>query len=310
MAKTSTRPLKAVSAAALTIVAAPAAASAVALLAAAPAVSATPPASLLSKETQAALRADGGAAYEGEQALREFARIFRALMATATQAGDFVAYSEAARQWKIGYEQTKRNTTDEAVPLSDRAQTAFDTRVKQAKSEELMGDDRLIGDKPKSQDAAAINKAAARAAATAALAKAAGSSSLVELGKTAAQAAKKAQEEQDKLNKLRAKSAELKDEAKKAEAIAQMEELRLKAKVLEDQAAQAKKVAEFQKAKVEKEEADKSAKKMAEFKAKARELIANAPLAELIRVVNMLEAAGVKTAEQKKAEATAPAKVS
>jgi len=105
----------------------------------------------------AALRADGAAAYEGEAALLSFAQCFAKVMARPGQAGNFELFTEMARQWRIGYEAAKRGLSGEAVEsvtLSDRSQDAFERRIKAAKSEASLGDNRLVGEKPKSASAA------------------------------------------------------------------------------------------------------------------------------------------------------------
>lgn len=263
----------------------------------------------LSKVNIASLRADGAAAYEGEAALLAFAALFRPHMTTATQSGDFALFTESARQWRVGYEQTRRNTNDETVPLSDRSQDAFERRLKAAKSEDL-GADRLLGDKPKSVNPDAERKAAARAAAAAVIEKMIAGKSQIELAreaKAADKAAAQAVKAAAKAQESKAKAAANPDPLIQAKAAEALEKARLEAV---DKAAEAKTAAlalETAQAKTRRAEAEAEAAAVKGFRERARALIAEAGRVQLIEVIRLLEAAGVKSAEDKKAEAAAKA---
>jgi hypothetical protein len=114
-------------------------------------------------QTRSALMADGAAAYDGETSLLAFAAVFRPYMATATQQGNLDAYNECARLWKVGYEAERRNILPaDVTAISDRAQAAFERRMRAAMSEDGLGKDRLIGTKPKAATAESTKKAAQR----------------------------------------------------------------------------------------------------------------------------------------------------
>ena len=267
----------------------------------------------LDEKTRALLRADGGAAYEGEQALKVFAEIFQPFMVTATQSGDFVGYTEAARQWRIGYEQTRRNTPkDDGVVLSERSQDAFERRRATAASEAQMGEDCLLGDKPKSVSADAQRKAQAREAMQAAIAKAIEGKTLVQLNTDAGRAEREAKAKLAVVEKAReaaAKANKAADPLMSAKAQQALEAARLAAADANRAAQTAALHAETMRAKVLKDEAVASAEKVKGFREQARALIAEANEVQLLQVIKLLEKAGVKTAAEKKAAAAAAAAV-
>lgn len=251
-----------------------------------------------------ALRADGSAFYEADANLKAFAVIMRPFMVTATQAGDYARYIEASRQWRIGYEQAKRNTQKEDVALSDMSQKAWERHIKEARSEDLLGDDRLQGDIPKSVNPEAVRKAAARAAAQQAIANAIGSASLVELGRKetqAASAAKAAMKKVEAANAAAAKAQQSGDEVKAQEAALKLAKAREEAKAAEEARATAALHAETKAAQIKKAEAEAEAAKLKQFRERARQLIANAPLSALTVIIAAMEKAGVKTADEIKA---------
>jgi hypothetical protein len=118
---------------------------------------------VVTDQTRSALMADGAAAYDGETSLLAFAAVFQPYMATATQQGNLDAYNECARLWKVGYEAERRNILPaDVTAISDRAQAAFERRMRAAMSEDGLGKDRLIGTKPKAATAESTKKAAQR----------------------------------------------------------------------------------------------------------------------------------------------------
>lgn len=105
------------------------------------------------------LRADGRAAYFAEGSIGAFAKVFQPFMRTEKSAGDFEAFRAHRAVWCIGYEMARRNLKGDAeVEISDAAIDAFNRRIQAAKKGGF-----LTGDTPRSQSAAAVQKAKQRA---------------------------------------------------------------------------------------------------------------------------------------------------
>lgn len=239
------------------------------------------------------LRADGAAAYEGESALLAFAHVFRALMTTATQAGDYPRFTESARQWRIGYEAAKRGTVaSDDTAVSDRSQDAFERRIRAAMSEEALGDNRLLGAKPKAANVDSERMAEKRATIAAQVAVLTEGKSVVELARSATQA-------KSAVDSAVVVTAKLIDQLKSAPAdkINDLTEKVTLAKAKVDELSRAQalaasardasvKAAEFEARK-------KANERTSGFRVELRELMSRANDAQLIAGIKAMRAAGV-----------------
>lgn len=174
---------------------------------------------------RAAMFADGCAFYEGEHALIAFVHAFQPTMATVTnEPGDFARFYTMSLAWRVGYDAAKRNvSTDDILArggVSDASGDAFQRRFKQATSEDVMGSDRLIGERPKSQKPDAQRKAAERAAHAERIAKLGEGKSPLEIQQAAAKEAAKIEAAKIEAAKAAEKAAAAKDPAAAARAAA------------------------------------------------------------------------------------------
>lgn len=179
----------------------------------------------MADNVRSAMFADGCAFYEGENALVAFVQAFQPTMATATnELGDFAQFYTLSLAWRVGYDAAKRNvSTDDILArggVSDASGDAFQRRLKQAASEDVMGSGRLVGERPKSQKPDAQRKAAERAAHVERIAKLGEGKSPLELQQAAAKESAKVEAAKVEAAKAAEKAAASKDPAAAARAAA------------------------------------------------------------------------------------------